>query len=80
KVYSVLIVVDVYAFKGQLVELLEARWALLRGVLNVGHLFKAPETLTRFYRHNDPSYSLNPGFCNTSKLIFWQVYTPDETH
>jgi D-lactate dehydrogenase len=38
----------------------------------VGHLYKAPETLTRFYRANDPTNSMNPGIGKTSKQKFWK--------
>ncbi|MGS9174591.1 hypothetical protein ACQWFR_25845, partial [Salmonella enterica subsp. enterica serovar Infantis] len=47
---------------------------------HVGPLYKAPDTLTRFYRQIDPTNSMNPGIGNTSKRQFWQENTPDETH
>ncbi|VFT68568.1 D-lactate dehydrogenase [Escherichia coli] len=39
---------------------------------NVGHLYKAPETLQKFYRENDPTNSMNPGIGKTSKRKNWQ--------
>ncbi|AYS17105.1 hypothetical protein SM217103_06942 [Salmonella enterica subsp. enterica serovar Typhi] len=72
--------VDVHALKAQMLELLQARGAQYPAEHNVGHLYKAPETLTRFYRQNDPTNSMNPGIGKTSKRKFWQENTPDETH
>ncbi len=40
--------VDVHALKAQMLELLQARGAQYPAEHNVGHLYKAPETLTRF--------------------------------
>ncbi|EBS7635486.1 D-lactate dehydrogenase [Salmonella enterica] len=71
--------VDVHALKAQMLELLQARGAQYPAEHNVGHLYKAPETLTRFYRQNDPTNSMNPGIGKTSKRKFWQENMPDET-
>ncbi|MBF9259355.1 hypothetical protein I0P12_18260, partial [Acinetobacter baumannii] len=38
---------------------------------NVGHLYKAPENLARFYHKNDPTNSMNPGIGKTSKHKNW---------
>ncbi len=32
-----------------------AAWRLIPTEHNVGHLYKAPETLQKFYRENDPT-------------------------
>lgn len=53
--------VDAHALKEQMLELLQARGAQYPAEHNVGHLYKAPETLTRFYRENDPTNSMNRG-------------------
>ncbi|WP_288791447.1 hypothetical protein, partial [uncultured Enterobacter sp.] len=39
---------------------------------NVGHLYKAPETLTQFYRKNDPTNSMNPGIGKTTRKKYWK--------
>ncbi|MFP1497858.1 hypothetical protein ACLB1Q_33610 [Escherichia coli] len=51
--------VDVHAFKEQMLELLQQRGAQYPAEHNVGHLYKAPETLQKFYRENDPTNSMN---------------------
>ena len=64
--------VDAHALKEQMLELLHERGAQYPAEHNVGHLYKAPETLTRFYRENDPTNSMNPGIGKTSKQKFWK--------
>ena len=64
--------VDAHALKEQMLELLHERGAQYPAEHNVGHLYKAPETLTRFYRENDPTNSMNPGIGITSKQKFWK--------
>ncbi|MFX4315221.1 hypothetical protein F8O53_25485, partial [Enterobacter sp. 63] len=34
--------------------------------------YKAPETLTRFYRENDPTNSMNPGIGKTTRHKHWK--------
>ncbi|EPY1222340.1 D-lactate dehydrogenase, partial [Citrobacter koseri] len=72
--------VDAHALKEQMLELLRQRGAQYPAEHNVGHLYKAPETLARFYRENDPTNSMNPGIGKTSKLKFWKEAASDETH
>lgn len=64
--------VDVHALKEQMLELLQQRGAQYPAEHNVGHLYKAPETLQKFYRENDPTNSMNPGIGKTSKRKNWQ--------
>jgi D-lactate dehydrogenase len=64
--------VDAHALKEQMLELLRERGAQYPAEHNVGHLYQAPETLTRFYRENDPTNSMNPGIGKTSKQKFWK--------
>ncbi|WP_181948877.1 hypothetical protein, partial [Klebsiella pneumoniae] len=52
--------------------LLQQRGAQYPAEHNVGHLYKAPETLQKFYRENDPTNSMNPGIGKTSKRKNWQ--------
>ncbi len=56
-----------HALKEQMLELLQQRGAQYPAEHNVGHLYKAPETLQKFYRENDPTNSMNPGIGKTSK-------------
>lgn len=48
-----------HALKEQMLELLQQRGAQYPAEHNVGHLYKAPETLQKFYRENDPTNSMN---------------------
>ena len=50
-----------HALKEQMLELLQQRGAQYPAEHNVGHLYKAPETLQKFYRENDPTNSMNRG-------------------
>ncbi|MDY0971957.1 D-lactate dehydrogenase [Siccibacter turicensis] len=63
--------VDVHALKEQMLALLHERGAQYPAEHNVGHLYEAPPALTRFYRANDPTNSMNPGIGKTSKLKYW---------
>ncbi|MGS9235690.1 D-lactate dehydrogenase, partial [Salmonella enterica subsp. enterica serovar Infantis] len=69
-----------HALNAQLLELLQARWSQYTAEHKVGHLYKAPETLTLFYRQNDPTNSINPGIFKTSKRKFFQENTTYKTH
>lgn len=64
--------VDAHVLKEQMLELLRARGAQYPAEHNVGHLYKAPETLTKFYRENDPTNSMNPGIGKTTRKKYWQ--------
>ncbi|WP_058913846.1 D-lactate dehydrogenase [Entomohabitans teleogrylli] len=64
--------VDVHALKEQMLTLLSERGARYPAEHNVGHLYQAPESLTQFYKANDPTNSMNPGIGKTSKLKNWQ--------
>ena len=46
--------VDAHALKEQMLELLHERGAQYPAEHNVGHLYKAPETLTRFTARMTP--------------------------
>jgi D-lactate dehydrogenase len=69
--------VDAHALKEQMLELLKQRGAQYPAEHNVGHLYEAPPALTRFYRENDPTNSMNPGIGKTSKQKFWKVPSSD---
>lgn len=47
--------VNAHVLKAQMLELLQACEAQYPAEHNVGHLYKSPETLTRFYQQNDPT-------------------------
>ncbi|HFV2078250.1 TPA: D-lactate dehydrogenase [Escherichia coli] len=63
--------VDAHALKEQMLELLRQRGAQYPAEHNVGHLYKAPENLARFYQENDPTNTMNPGIGKTSKHKNW---------
>lgn len=63
--------VDAHALKEQMLALLSERGAQYPAEHNVGHLYQAAETLTRAYRQNDPTNSMNPGIGKTSKRKYW---------
>lgn len=63
--------VDTHQLKAQMLELLRQRGAQYPAEHNVGHLYKAPEEMVKFYRSNDPTNSMNPGIGQTSKLKHW---------
>ncbi|MCL2900362.1 D-lactate dehydrogenase [Brenneria tiliae] len=63
--------VDVHKLKEKMLALLDQRGAEYPAEHNVGHLYKAKPQLKAFYRHNDPTNSLNPGIGKTSKLKNW---------
>ena len=63
--------VDAHAVKEQMLALLQARGAQYPAEHNVGHIYEAPESLTQFYRANDPTNSMNPGIGKTTKKKNW---------
>ncbi|GHC79065.1 D-lactate dehydrogenase [Limoniibacter endophyticus] len=63
---------DWMATKNAMLELLEKRNARYPAEHNVGHLYKAEETLTAHYRALDPCNCFNPGIGKTSKLKYWK--------
>ncbi|QIX94572.1 D-lactate dehydrogenase [Cedecea sp. FDAARGOS_727] len=63
--------VDVHELKEQMLALLQERGAQYPAEHNVGHLYKAPETLKQFYKANDPTNSMNPGIGKTTKRKGW---------
>ena len=69
--------VDAHALKEQMLALLHERGAQYPAEHNVGHLYKAPDTLKRFYRENDPTNSMNPGIGKTTRHKYWKE--SDET-
>ena len=64
--------VDAHALKEQMLALLHERGAQYPAEHNVGHLYKAPETLKQFYRKNDPTNSMNPGIGKTTRKKYWK--------
>ena len=72
--------VDAHALKEQMLALLHARGAQYPAEHNVGHLYKAPETLTQFYRKNDPTNSMNPGIGKTTRKKYWKESPEPEQH
>ncbi|ACR68357.1 D-lactate dehydrogenase [Edwardsiella ictaluri] len=62
---------DVAAIKAKMLALLDARGAEYPAEHNVGHLYRAKPQLEAFYRHQDPTNTLNPGIGKTSKCRSW---------
>ncbi|WP_425409348.1 D-lactate dehydrogenase [Hyphococcus sp.] len=63
--------VDSHAFEQEVLRLLDARGAKYPAEHNVGHLYKAEETLRSFYLSLDPSNTMNPGIGCTPKCFGW---------
>ncbi|UJF23956.1 D-lactate dehydrogenase [Suttonella sp. R2A3] len=63
--------VDAEQLKDQLLAFFDARGAQYPAEHNVGHLYYAKADLKAFYKHNDPTNSLNPGIGKTAKLKYW---------
>lgn len=57
-------------------SLLDSRGAEYPAEHNVGHLYKAKQALTQFYRMLDPCNVLNPGIGQTSKCSHWGFGRP----
>lgn len=72
--------VDPHALKEQMLTLLHARGAQYPAEHNVGHLYKAPETLKQFYRENDPTNCMNPGIGKTTRNKYWKESVETEQH
>ena len=72
--------VDAHALKEQMLALLHERGAQYPAEHNVGHLYKAPETLKQFYRRNDPTNSMNPGIGKTTRKKYWKESAETEEH
>ena len=72
--------VDAHALKEQMLALLHERGAQYPAEHNVGHLYKAPETLKQFYRKNDPTNSMNPGIGKTTRKKYWKESAETEEH
>ena len=68
------------ALKEQMLALLHERGAQYPAEHNVGHLYKAPETLKQFYRKNDPTNSMNPGIGKTTRKKYWKESAETEEH
>lgn len=64
--------VDAESVKNALLAYFDAKGAEYPAEHNVGHLYHAKEALSRFYREQDPTNSLNPGIGKTSKKKYWQ--------
>ncbi|MEM7026940.1 MAG: D-lactate dehydrogenase [Pseudomonadota bacterium] len=58
---------DPEEIKSKMLALLDKRGAKYPAEHNVGHLYKAEETLANFYQHCDPTNSMNPGIGLMSK-------------
>ncbi|ENA0612944.1 D-lactate dehydrogenase [Enterobacter hormaechei] len=72
--------VDSHVLKEQMLALLHERGAQYPAEHNVGHLYKAPETLKHFYRKNDPTNSMNPGIGKTTRKKYWKESAETEEH
>ncbi|MEG7486767.1 D-lactate dehydrogenase [Enterobacter hormaechei] len=72
--------VDAHALKEQMLALLHERGAQYPAEHNVGHLYKAPETLKQFYRKNDPTNSMNPCIGKTTRKKYWKESAESEQH
>lgn len=59
--------VEVDRLKKQMLEILDQRGAEYPAEHNVGHLYEAKPALAEFYRHIDPTNTLNPGIGRQSK-------------
>lgn len=57
--------------KQRMLALLDERGAQYPAEHNVGHLYRAPPALQRFYRELDPCNAFNPGIGKTSRLRHW---------
>ncbi len=64
--------VDAEALKNQLLATYDARGAQYPAEHNVGHEYRANETLRGFYKSLDPTNSFNPGIGKTSKRKYWK--------
>ena len=64
--------VDAQALKEQLLATYDARGAQYPAEHNVGHEYRANDTLRTFYRSLDPTNSFNPGIGKTSKRKHWK--------
>lgn len=53
--------------KAKLLKLLDAKGAKYPAEHNVGHMYKADDTLRKFYEDLDPTNTFNPGIGLTNK-------------
>ena len=58
-------------FEKGLKTIVEDRGGQMPAEHNFGHLYEAPEHVARFYRHLDPTNSLNPGVGRTPRSLNW---------
>lgn len=58
-------------FEADLKKLVEDRGGQMPAEHNFGHLYEAPEHVAKFYRHLDPTNSLNPGVGRTPRGLNW---------
>lgn len=58
---------DLEAMKKKMLEMLDARGAKYPAEHNVGHMYRAEETLKKFYEELDPTNTFNPGIGKTEK-------------
>ncbi|MBG83365.1 MAG: D-lactate dehydrogenase [Phycisphaerae bacterium] len=63
--------VDAKELKAKLLATYDERGAKYPAEHNVGHEYRAEETLRNFYRSLDPTNSFNPGIGKTSKKKHW---------
>lgn len=63
---------DCVALEHDMLSLLDVRGAQYPAEHNVGHLYKAPPPLQKFYRELDPCNQFNPGIGMTSKCGHWK--------
>jgi len=64
---------DVASVKTRMLARLDARRAEYPAEHNVGHVYKAKDTLARFYQALDPCNVFNPGIGQRTKKKDWQV-------
>ena len=64
--------VDAKKLKAKILQILDQYGAKYPAEHNVGHLYKADETLSGFYRKLDPTNSFNAGIGKTSKKRFYE--------
>lgn len=64
--------VDPKELKEKMLALLDERGAQYPAEHNVGHLYKAAPQLKSFYKHADPTNTMNPGLGKTTKKKNWE--------
>lgn len=63
---------DIEVVRESLKRWLDSRGARYPAEHNVGHLYRAPPALVKFYRSLDPTNTFNPGIGLTSVRSDWR--------